>query len=58
MIPLRREENKNIDNLGVADESLPGQNNDFEATVNDDTFKNTENDNIADVAVADESLFG
>ena len=46
----------NIYYVGVADESLPEQNNDDDVTVNDDTVEKNKNENIDDVGVDNDSI--
>ena len=55
MILLRKNWNENIDNIWVADESLPEKNDD-DATVNCDIFQNNENGIIDDVGISDEYI--
>ena len=54
MIMTRKKGKYNIDDVAIADESIPEQKNDDYATVNDDTNEN--NENIYDDGVAVISL--
>ena len=43
----------NVDDIGVADESLPDQNNDYDTTVNTDTVEKNYDEIIDDIGVSD-----